>query len=167
MCDFFERLGPQGPRSYCIDNFYNNPCAELKLLYYPDVDPKDLWGFHGTNDPNIRDFVNRYHEDRPIVTPNGELIIYPKESSELPPSESPDFGQLLAVNSGESTDNTFGAADNTLGVADSTLGPADSTFEVADNTLGLADDTFSTAENLFDPADANDTPVNFFLEDYS
>lgn len=173
-CDFFERLGPQGPRSYCIDNFYNNPCEELKLLYYPDVDPNDLWGFHGTTDPNIIEFMNRHHEGRPVVTPSGELIIYPKQSSELPPPENPDPGQLLAVNNVGSADNLFGAADNTLGVVDdklvpaeSNLGLADSTFGVADSTLGPADDIFSTTDDLFNPVEANDAPINLFLDDYS
>lgn len=137
------------------------------MLYHPDVDPDDLWGFHGTTDPKIIDFVNRHRENRPVVTPNGELIIYPNESSELPSSESPDLGQLLAVNNIGSTDNSFGPADNTFEVADNTLGLTDSTFGVADNILGLADDTLGTTENLFDPADANDAPVNFFLEDFS
>lgn len=168
MCDFFERLGPQGPRSYCIDNFYDDPCAELKMLYYPDVDPDDLWGFHGTTDPKIIDFVNRHHENRPVVKPNGELIIYPKDSSGLPPSESPGGDQaLLAENNVGLTDNTFGPADDILGPADSIFGPADSTFGSVDNNVGLADDTFGVAENLFDPGDANDVPVNYFLDDYS
>lgn len=112
-----------------------------------------MWGFHGTTDPNVIDFVNRYHEDKPVVKPNGELIIYPKKSSELPPSENPDSDQLLAENNAGLTDNTFDAAD--------------SIFGVADNTLGLADNTLGMAENLFDPADANDVPINLFLEDYA
>ena len=137
------------------------------MLYYPDVDPDDLWGFHGTTDPKIIDFVNRHHENRPVVTPNGELIIYPKQSSELPPSESSDPGQLLAFNNVGSADDIFGAADNTLGVFDNTLVPAESSLGLADSTLGPVDDTFSTAENLFNPAEANDAPINLFLEDYS
>lgn len=137
------------------------------MRYYPNIDPDHLWGFHGTTDPNIINFVNRHHEDRPVVTPNGELIIYPKESSELPPSESPEVGQLLAANNLGSTDNIFGVADNTLEAADNTLGLADSIFGAADNPLGSVDDTFGGAENLFDPAAANDAPINFFLDGYS
>ena len=104
-----------------------------------------MWGFHGTTDPNIIDFVNRHHEDRPVVTPDGELIIYPKETSELPQSEIPNFDQTLL-------------ADNNFGLTDNIFGDVDNTFEVTDDTLG-------GAENLFDLADAMDVPVNYFLED--
>lgn len=151
------------------------------MLYYPNIDLDDLWGFHGTNDPKVRDFVNKHHEDRPIVNQNGELIIYPKESSELPSSENQDPSQLLAINNLDPADNIFGTADNTLGEVDNTLGLAesnlaladsnlalaDSTFGAVDNTLAPADDTFSTAENLFDPVEANDASMNLFLDDFS
>lgn len=131
------------------------------MIYYPDIDPASLWGFHGNNDPNIINFVNRYHEERPIVTPNGELIIYPKESSELPPSEAPDPDQVLLA------ENNFGSADDIFGAPDSTIGVADNTFAPASNTFGGADTTLGGTENLFGSGDANGVPVNDFLGDYS
>lgn len=159
------------------------------MLYHPEVNPDDLWGYHGSTDPNVIQFMNRHHEDKPVTTPDGVIIKYPKESSELPPSEDPGLdSQLFAENGVDLTDNTFtaadgtfdladstlgltnnnlGLADNTLGLAENTLGLADDIFGPADNIFGSADNTLSEPENLFDLGDGNDASMGLYLDDYS
>lgn len=61
-CNFQETYGPQGARNYCIDKSVANPCSQLKGLYYTNIPKNDLWGFHGTTDPNSIEFMNRGKE---------------------------------------------------------------------------------------------------------
>ena len=140
--------GPQGGRDYCVSNALGDSCSELKRQYYPNIDPNDLWGFHGTDNPAAIEFMNR-GKSSPRVTPGGQPIQQPDPQfgSELPLLEQPYFDQVQVA------ENTFD-----LGNADGLGDPIALGDPTAFGDVSLAGDSFA----LGGP---NDFTESYFVAD--